>query len=247
MRLASGGNGGQGGNVYIRPVKHLSSLSSLTKQMKAHNGYPGQGSWMHGRRGEDLMIEVPYGTVVKERRGYNDEKTIENIDGLDETWNDWRRRMKAEALEDPEALQARRRRLFVLYPALAEGTDLLESDRLEQFEMTLLEDERRARLSKLSQPPLEIDFLEAPQVQSDVLNVSADTDQKQPDNKILVLKGGQGGFGNPYFTSTDVRAPKYATRGKAGETMRLEFELKTLADVGLVGLPNAGKRYILFD
>lgn len=62
---------------------------------------------------------------------------------------------------------------------------------------------------------------------------------------IQVAHGGQGGFGNPFFLSGSTRSPKFATRGRAGQTVEISLELKSPADVGLVGMPNAGKSSLL--
>jgi GTP-binding protein len=59
--------------------------------------------------------------------------------------------------------------------------------------------------------------------------------------RFVVAKGGRGGRGNARFTSATRQTPEHAERGREGQERRLHLELKLLADVGLVGLPNAGK------
>ena len=59
--------------------------------------------------------------------------------------------------------------------------------------------------------------------------------------RVLLAKGGDGGLGNLHFKSSTNRAPRQFTRGEPGESLRLRLELKVLADVGLLGMPNAGK------
>ena len=59
--------------------------------------------------------------------------------------------------------------------------------------------------------------------------------------RALIARGGKGGLGNIHFKSSTNRAPRQATPGEAGEQRRLKLELKVLADVGLLGMPNAGK------
>lgn len=58
---------------------------------------------------------------------------------------------------------------------------------------------------------------------------------------VLIAKGGRGGLGNIHFKSSTNRAPRQSTKGEAGEELDLKLELRVLADVGLLGLPNAGK------
>src|SRR3982751_5632400 len=67
----------------------------------------------------------------------------------------------------------------------------------------------------------------------------------QPGEKILIAKGGDGGFGNMRFKSSINRAPRQKTPGWAGEKKQLKLELKVLADVGLLGMPNAGKSTLI--
>jgi GTP-binding protein len=66
-------------------------------------------------------------------------------------------------------------------------------------------------------------------------------DLTRPQQILLVTKGGAPGLGNAHFKSSTNRAPRRITKGKPGEEQTLRLELKLLADVGLLGLPNAGK------
>src|SRR5215212_885050 len=66
-------------------------------------------------------------------------------------------------------------------------------------------------------------------------------DLAKDGERALLARGGQGGLGNVHFKSSINRAPRQFTRGEPGESRRLTLELRVLADVGLAGLPNAGK------
>ncbi len=70
-------------------------------------------------------------------------------------------------------------------------------------------------------------------------------DLNQHDQKVVLAAGGQGGMGNIHFKSSVNRAPRQWTPGKEGEHRYLRMELKVLADVGLLGLPNAGKSTLI--
>ena len=70
-------------------------------------------------------------------------------------------------------------------------------------------------------------------------------DLDRHDARALLAKGGKGGLGNIHFKSSTNRAPRQCTPGERGEQRRLLLELKVLADVGLLGLPNAGKSTLI--
>ena len=66
-----------------------------------------------------------------------------------------------------------------------------------------------------------------------------------PAERVLIAKGGDGGFGNLHYKSSTNRAPRQKTPGWPGEQKRLRLELRVLADVGLLGMPNAGKSTLI--
>lgn len=141
-----GGDGGRGGHIIFRATDTLNTLLDQTyhREYRARRGQHGMGKKMHGRDGEDHIILVPVGTIIKDA----DTKDI-----------------------------------------------LIDLDR---------------------------NGMEA-----------------------VIAKGGKGGLGNSHFATPTRQAPRYAQPGEEGEETWLILELKLLADVGLIGLPNAGKSTLL--
>jgi len=141
-----GGNGGDGGSVYLVATEGLDTLLDLKGRHHWHaeRGRHGQGKNMHGRRGQDLHVKVPPGTLV-----YDSE------------------------------------------------TGILIKDLVE------------------------------------------------PSQPVRVAAGGQGGHGNKVFATPTHQAPRQKEPGLPGEERTLRLELKLIADVGLVGQPNAGKSTLL--
>jgi GTP-binding protein len=70
-------------------------------------------------------------------------------------------------------------------------------------------------------------------------------DLTEPGQRLLVAAGGRGGLGNAHYLSNRNRAPEKFTEGKEGEAWNLQLELKLLAEVGIIGLPNAGKSTLI--
>lgn len=216
---ANGGDGGHGGNIYIQAVHGETSLYKLARKkiVRAGKGKSGMGSSRGGPRGEDVVIAVPVGTVVRELSRDDPEAENRFLRKRD------RKRRKpgpvpVEEGPDGEPIENPEREKWLLYPGMS------SSDR-KRIELPPLP--HRDRLLQISPDPIHLDL------------------SRPTPRPILLAVGGLGGLGNPHFVSKGLPKPMFATRGEGAMSMEIELELKLLADVGLVGLPNAGKSTLL--
>ncbi|KAF7327816.1 putative GTP-binding protein P8A3.11c, mitochondrial [Mycena kentingensis (nom. inval.)] len=231
----SGGNGGRGGDVYVMPTPHLTTLSGIAKRIRGHPGMNGQGTWQNGRNGEPLVIHVPLGTVVREIPRGDTRRAPDEWETEQES---------LQGLSQDERLQKLRDNRWVHYPRSAEMN--LGRESFKDAERTLYAQERERRFLRRQREkdaPIYLD-LDKELEHTRAVDAPLGARHREPLG-YLVASGGLGGFGNPHFLSHEDRSPKFATRGHAGERITLAFELKILADVGLVGMPNAGKSTLL--
>lgn len=132
---------------------------------------------------------------------------------------------------------------WVHYPRFGEVN--IQRDTFKDAEASLYKQERERRMArrKKAQQPIYLDLDKEENVERSV-DAPLGIKQHEPTGH-LIASGGLGGLGNPHFTSALNRSPKFATRGHEGERITLSLELKLLADIGLVGMPNAGKSTLL--
>ena len=276
----NGGDGGSGGNVYVQAVPGLTSLHKLSRRgvMYAGKGRNGQGKGLGGRRGDDLLLTVPVGTVVKEI-SRNDPVRRE-----EEQWEEEEEERERQAKEERKMENERKRRqqqrqqrqprpkqqdssmsaLEAESEAQSEkngrsggGSSARSSHHEDDVAITDATGQSRKRnnwvffpgelpsailTGKVPQnPEPRRSSLTAMQPEGPIL---LDLD-KPMENPQLLAAGAMGGRGNSHFVRRNLTRPKVATRGSGGMRLQLKLELKLLADVGLVGLPNAGKSTLL--
>ncbi|KAJ3055334.1 hypothetical protein HK097_010834 [Rhizophlyctis rosea] len=221
----SGGNGGKGGDVYIVASSELTSLNNVSSVYVADHGRSGGSKQQHGPNGKDLEIHLPVGTEVREVEAPISERPPvfeEEYDSDDE------RRGFAPPKRTPPPLVSSEDQ-----PEWQES-DLEKLRQNFKFQSGYVPQDDRVKMLLeriIEEPP--------PKTEKLSFNLS------HHGERHCIVRGGRGGYGNPHFLSSEIRGPAFAGKGTSGPTIYLELELKTIADAGLVGLPNAGKSTFL--
>ncbi|CDO96134.1 unnamed protein product [Kluyveromyces dobzhanskii CBS 2104] len=239
-----GGDGGSGGSVYVQAVKGINSLSKLQTTYIADNGSNGSADQSDGSKGKDLMITVPVGTVVtwcldpKVVREHVEKKVKERGGGslrklLDTSNIILNCTGRFEMDQRPSHIQMFRQ-------SYEPGTGWIFKGKDDEYHFS------KEWFQELSKNVTEYDHdLSQTELESDRFPLYGLDLSKPTEKPICLLKGGKGGLGNMHFLTNLIRNPRFCKEGRSGLEQYLMFELKSIADLGLVGLPNAGKSTIL--
>lgn len=211
-----GGDGGEGGDVVFRANPDLLTLYDLRLRRiyEAKNGQGGMGRQKCGKAAEDLYIDVPVGTELYE---------------LPPLGSDAPAGVADIAAAESAGVEA------VFSAGAVEETDLAE-------DVDMTEDVDVAEEADVAEDADGLDEAASealPEPAPEQLKLLVDL--VEPGQTYVACKGGRGGKGNLHFASSTMRTPRFAQPGEPGEERRIRLVLKVLADVGIIGLPNAGK------
>lgn len=223
-----GGDGGNGGSIYIQAVSNVSLLHKVRRSYVAGNGRAGTPKQLDGKSGEDVIVEVPVGTTV---RWIPDPALVRQH--LQEVEGDIAQVGVGVKVTPYHEVQLFRNDYIP-------GGGWMFKERDEEYHrerdyFSALDEQVRDYDRETIDGELMYDRF--PMEGIDLTSVS--------EKPLLLMRGGRGGMGNMHFLTGDVRNPRFCKTGRRGLREHFMFELRLLADVGLVGLPNAGKLTLL--
>lgn len=220
-----GGDGGHGGDIILIVDHHVDNLKEFfyRPNQKAERGMHGQGQRKTGKSGKDLYLKVPAGTVVYRTDPPAPKRSAEDLAEEAIAKNaDW----AGEFIEDEGQM--------VLMSRDEEDANVeLEEEEIDDNGSTDFMEDGEA-----------CDFLEEDEEESHPYGEKI-ADLTEIGQKFTLCEGGVGGKGNWNFRTDTNQAPIEFTMGEKGEEGWFNLELRRIADVGLVGFPNAGKSTLL--
>ncbi|QPG73361.1 hypothetical protein FOA43_000671 [Brettanomyces nanus] len=228
-----GGDGGDGGDVYIMAVKGLNSLHGVKTRYIAKGGLNGSAGQLDGKKGEGMVITVPVGTTIRWCPKPVEIRSLQkDPDHLNKVFHI---KTVGQFYDDRIPIDIQ---FFRHSYAIGKGWVFKDKDEeyhLQKEYFLKLRDsvrlfDKQSRYDEIQRDRFPVDGI----------------DLSEPSTEpILLLRGGRGGLGNMHFLTPDIRNPRFAKLGRDGLEENFIFELKLLADLGLVGLPNAGKSTLL--